>query len=75
MGNIVGSKENAAKDAAGLDDFSCLEIQNSAVFNDAFVAEVYESLPNYEGTELSEVYELLNLTKFQLVIVSSVFIC
>ena len=54
MGNIVGLKENVAKDATGLDDFACLEIQNSAVFNDAFVAEVYNSLPKYEGTELSE---------------------
>ena len=53
MGNSASSKESAKKE--GLDDFSCLEIQNSAIFNDTYVAEIFEQLPEYEGTELGEV--------------------
>jgi hypothetical protein len=65
MGNSASSKESSKKE--GLDDFSCLEIQNSAIFNDTYVAEIFEQLPEFEGTELEEVIKNLILL-FQLVL-------
>lgn len=51
MGNTSSSAVDG-KDSSGLDDLQCLEIPNSAIFNDNYASEIYDSLPNYEGTVL-----------------------
>lgn len=56
MGNTA-SGDDDGKDTSGLDDLSCLEIQNSAIFNDAYASELYASLPEYEGTEIEDAAE------------------
>jgi hypothetical protein len=34
------------------DDLKWLSVQNDAIFNDAYIAEIYENLPEFEGTSL-----------------------
>jgi hypothetical protein len=55
MGNT--SSEPSEGQGQGLDDLSCLEIKNSAIFNDAYASEMYASLPEYEGTETEDAPE------------------
>ena len=60
MGNaILGEKENA--DNCQSEDLEWLNIQNSAIFNDAYVSSVYEKLPAFEGTALPNVIEYFDL--------------
>lgn len=52
MGNAISGDSSSSGSVSSLDDNACLEIQNSAIFNDAFVAEVFEGLPAYPGTDI-----------------------
>jgi hypothetical protein len=54
MGNAISGDSSSSGHAALLDDNACLDIQNSAIFNDAYVAEVFEGLPVYPGTEINK---------------------
>ena len=55
MGNSAVKEEYEAQElSSGLDDAACLELQSSSIFNDAFAAELFGQLPEYEGTELDD---------------------
>ena len=56
MGNAAIQGEKDA-DSCLNEDLEWLNIQNSAIFNDSYVASVYEKLPAFEGTALSNVLD------------------
>ena len=52
MGNVLDipkSGDNISPDT------EWLNLQNSAIFNDAYVAGIYDELPKFEGTEIDKV--------------------
>jgi hypothetical protein len=53
MGNVLDVAKGAGDTYT--EDLKWLGIQNSAIFNDAYVSEIYQSLPVFEGTEIVEV--------------------
>ena len=53
MGNVLDVAKGAGDTYT--EDLKWLGIQNSAIFNDAYVSEIYQSLPAFEGTEIVEV--------------------
>jgi hypothetical protein len=59
MGNAISGDGPSSGHVALLDDNACLDIQNSAIFNDAYVAEVFEGLPVYPGTEIKKEVDML----------------
>jgi hypothetical protein len=48
MGNVLES----TAECNSAEDFEWLNIQNSAIFNESYLSEVYETLPLFEGTDL-----------------------
>ena len=50
MGNVLEHPKSAGDTL--LDDLKWLDVKNSSLFNDSYVAEVFDSLPEFSGTEL-----------------------
>jgi len=62
MGNVLDipkSGDNISPDT------EWLNLQNSAIFNDAYVAGIYDELPIFEGTEIDKVKMVLFILRFQ----------
>jgi hypothetical protein len=51
MGNVL-ALESTKSSSDYQDDLKWLSVQNDAIFNDAYIAEVFENLPEFEGTTL-----------------------
>ena len=54
MGNVLETG-GPQSDATDEEDLVYLCVQNSSIFNDGYLSEVYESLPEFDGTDLPEV--------------------
>jgi len=52
MGNVLDGPKSSGD--IHTEDLKWLSVQNDAIFNDAYVAEVFENLPIFEGTQLPE---------------------
>ena len=55
MGNVL---ETPKLGDVHHEDSIWLNIHNTAIFNDSFVANVYKNLPKFEGTEIHKVNKL-----------------
>lgn len=53
MGNVL-TMDTAKSSSDYQDDLKWLSVQNDAIFNDSYLAEVFESLPQFEGTIIPE---------------------
>ena len=53
MGNVLDAPKTSNDSYS--DDLKWLSVQNDAIFNDSYIAEIYDSLPHFEGTILNEV--------------------
>jgi hypothetical protein len=50
MGNVLDHPKSSSDTLT--EDLKWLAVQNSSLFNDSYVAEVYDTLPEFAGTEL-----------------------
>ena len=50
MGNVLDLESK--KDGYYEEDLEFLSVQNSAIFNEGFLGEIYDSLPEFEETSL-----------------------
>jgi hypothetical protein len=54
MGNVLDVVKSKS-DNSDEEDLEYLCTQNSAIFNDGYLGEIFESLPEFDGTEIPDV--------------------
>lgn len=54
MGNVLDVVKSTS-DKEDEEDLEFLAIQNSAIFNDGYLGEIFESLPEFDGTQIADV--------------------
>jgi hypothetical protein len=54
MGNVLTCDDTTKALNDYQEDLKWLSVQNDAIFNDSYLAEVYENLPEFEGTKVSQ---------------------
>jgi hypothetical protein len=54
MGNVLTCDDTTKALNDYQEDLKWLSVQNDAIFNDSYLAEVFDNLPEFEGTKLPE---------------------
>lgn len=60
MGNVLTCEDTTKALNDYQEDLKWLSVQNDAIFNDSYLAEVFDNLPEFEGTLLPKEDQILD---------------